>query len=260
MYACLYEHPEICAPVKEIHFFSRPRFEKGLAWYESHFNKCAERKKRGEFSTSYLYSPESAERIALAYPEVKLIAILRNPVTRAISQHTNAIKAGEIRKDETFEMYSAREKSVIAQGLYFEQLQPYLARFKREQILVLIYEDSKKDSKQFMERIYRFLGVSSAFVPSMLYSEINTARVPRMVFVERLMHHTAEGLRKIGLDALVHFVRTKGIPDLVRSFNTETETKKDEVDTKALATFFVADTKKLSELLERDMVSQWNLV
>ena len=34
VYACLYEHPEICAPIKEIHFFSRSRFTKGREWYD----------------------------------------------------------------------------------------------------------------------------------------------------------------------------------------------------------------------------------
>ncbi|MCR4285481.1 MAG: sulfotransferase, partial [Candidatus Kaiserbacteria bacterium] len=53
-YTCLYEHPEVCIPVKEIHFFSRPRYAEGKEWYEAHFKKCAEGKLRGEWSTSYL--------------------------------------------------------------------------------------------------------------------------------------------------------------------------------------------------------------
>ncbi len=95
-YACLYEHPEICAPVKEIHFFSRPRYEEGKEWYEGHFKKCEEGLLRGEFSTSYLYSEESPERIHACYPNAKLIAILRNPIDRAYSQYRNTIKAGDI--------------------------------------------------------------------------------------------------------------------------------------------------------------------
>jgi hypothetical protein len=53
-YTCLYDHPEVCAPIKEIHFFSRPRFSQGKEWYERHFGSCGEGKLRGEFSTSYL--------------------------------------------------------------------------------------------------------------------------------------------------------------------------------------------------------------
>ena len=86
VYACLYEHPEIHAPIKELHFFSRDRFSKGKDWYESHFSHRKEGQKVGEFSTSYLYSKETPERIKELYPEVKLIAIVRNPVTRAYSQ------------------------------------------------------------------------------------------------------------------------------------------------------------------------------
>ena len=49
--------------VKEIHFFSRERFSKGSEWYEGHFEKCAQGKIAGEFSTSYLYSESTAKRI-----------------------------------------------------------------------------------------------------------------------------------------------------------------------------------------------------
>jgi hypothetical protein len=259
VYACLYEHPEICAPIKEIHFFSRPRFEKGIEWYESHFKKCDTAKLCGEFSTSYLYSKETPERIFTHYPNTKLIAIVRNPVTRAVSQFQNAIKAGEIAKDTSFSEYSAGEKSVLDQGLYFEQLSRYLALFKKEQLLVLVYEDSKKDSEAFIRTIYEFLGVSSTFVPSMLHSEINVARVPRAIVIERIMHHIAEWMRKRGLDKLVHMVRSLRIPDIVRSFNTQSEKEKIAIDTSVLPAYFSEDARKLGLLLERDLIAEWKL-
>ena len=109
VYACLYEHPEICIPIKEIHFFSRPRYENGTLWYEEHFATCGVGKRCGEFSTSYLYSDVTAERIHKHYPEVKILAILRNPITRALSQYGNAIKGGEIPESMTFTEYYTTE-------------------------------------------------------------------------------------------------------------------------------------------------------
>lgn len=257
-YACLYEHPEICAPVKEIHFFSRPRFVKGKEWYESHFKNCDSNKQKGEFSTSYLYSKEASERIKHLYPEVKLIAILRNPVTRAVSQYFNAIKSGEIHSTVTFETFMRDESSMIGQGLYAEQLTRYLHFFKREQILVLIYEDIKKDPQAFMKQIYSFLGVDNTFISSMLHASINVARAPKMMMVERFMHHVSEFLRRIGLDKAVHAVRKSGLPDFVRTYNTK---KKENVkiDTQPLAVFFKADVQNLSRLLNRDLVTEWNI-
>jgi hypothetical protein len=258
-YTCLYEHPQICAPVKEIHFFSRPRFSNGKQWYENHFRNCDQTKKTGEFSTSYLYSEATASRIHQMYPDAKLIAILRNPVDRALSQYRNAIKAGEIKENVSFESYLAQEKSVIEQGKYYEQLVRYIELFPKEQLLVLVYEDIKKDPKEFMQKIYRFLGVDDAFEASLLYKEVNIGRTPKSVFFGRLMHHTSQFLRKVGLHKLVHTIRKTGLPDFIHSLNTKKSNPIATVDRSALAKYFIEDTTKLSELLNRDLVTEWNV-
>lgn len=259
-YTCLYEHPQICIPVKEIHFFSRPRFENGKEWYENQFKNCDAGKIKGEFSTSYLYSEETPARIKAMYPEIKLIAILRNPVQRAISQYRNAIKAGEITEETPFEAYMHDDKSVLGQGMYHAQLTHYLELFKREQILILVYEDIKKDEKEFMKRIYSFLEVDDSFESSMLYKEVNIARTPKSVRLGRVMHRTAEFLRKIGFDKLVHGIRKSGLPDYIHTFNTKKTNPTKSIDTSALSQYFADDVQKLSELLGRDMKTEWNIV
>lgn len=257
-YACLYEHPEICAPIKEIHFFSRPRFAKGKEWYEDHFNRCTDGKLKGEFSTSYLYSAETPARIKDYYPQAKLIAILRNPVDRAYSQYRNSIKSGEIPETVSFERFKADEKSVLEQGFYAEQLKRYFDLFPKEQLLVLIYEDIRKDPEAFMRGIYQFLGVNDSFKASMLQSEINIARTPRLVLIDRLMHHSSELLRKAGLDRFVHVVRKAGLPELVRSFNTK-KVPEAHFDRENLRRLFSKDTTVLSAMLERDLNKEWNI-
>jgi hypothetical protein len=218
-YTCLYDHPEVCAPIKEIHFFSRPRWSEGKDWYEHHFRSCGEGKKRGEFSTSYLYSKDAPERIHSLYPDTKLIAILRNPIDRAYSQYRNAIKAGEIKESVTFHEYGESEESVRKQGLYAQQIAQYDALFPKNNLLVLIYEDIRKDPVLFMKQIYAFLGIDETFVSSMVYDEINVARTPKHVLIDRVMHHVSETMRKTGLDRVVHLIRKTGLPDLVRSMN-----------------------------------------
>lgn len=261
-YACLYEHPQICAPIKEIHFFSRPRYENGREWYEAHFKKCDEKKLKGEFSTSYLYSEEAPQRIRAMYPNAKLIAILRNPIDRAYSQYRNAIKSGEISKTMRFEDYEKSEASVRAQGLYSVQLARYFALFPKEQILVLVYEDIKKDPIAFMKRIYQFLGVDDTFVSGMVHSEINVARTPKLILIDRAMHHVAEFLRRHGGDRIVHAIRTAGIPDLVRLVNTAKKgahNKKTEYDRSTYASYFHDDVVALSEFIGRDMNTEWSI-
>jgi hypothetical protein len=255
IYACLYEHPEICAPVKEIHFFSRDRFGKGREWYESHFRKCKDGTRSGEFSTSYLYSKEAASRIKMLYPDTKIIAVLRNPKTRAYSQYQNAQKAGEIGEDVSFEAYVESEPSALEQGRYMEQLDRYLRLFRREHVLVLIYEDIERDPRAFMQTIYRFLGVDENVIPSMLHARINTARMPRFVRIDRWMHHVSEFLRTHGLDRFVYFVRKSRLPDIVRVFNTKQKGEKEVVD----GSYFRDDIERLSTFLGRDLIKEWNI-
>ena len=260
VYACLYEHPEICAPIKEIHFFSRLRFTKGKEWYEEHFKNCHEGTKKGEFSTSYLYSEETPERIKTLYHNAKLIAILRNPIDRAYSQYRNSIKAGEIEKTMSFYEFRDKEESCLKQGLYARQLERYFDYFQRDKILICIYEDIRKDPLAFMYRIYDFLGVDTTFIPSMLHREINTARTPRLVVLDRFMHLVAETLRKVGFDKVVWLVKKSGITDAVRKVNTEEDdAKKETFDRTELVQYFKNDVEKLSTLIGRDMNKEWGI-
>lgn len=259
VYACLYEHPEICIPIKEIHFFSRPRYENGTLWYEEHFATCGAGKRCGEFSTSYLYSDVTAERMYKHYPEVKILAILRNPITRALSQYGNAIKGGEIPESMTFTEYYTTEKSVLEQGLYAKQLSSYYKYFDPSHILTLVYEDNKKDPEAFIKNIYAFLGVSTDFVPSMLHESINVTRVPKNIALEKHMHHFSEFLRRSRLDYLVHLVRRSGLPNVVRRLNTKPAKKEEKpvFDRATLIAYFREDTTELSRMLGRDLVTEW---
>lgn len=260
VYACLYEHPEICAPIKEIHFFSRDRFTNGKEWYEAHFNKCDASKIAGEFSTSYLYTKGTAHKIHTLYPDAKIIAILRNPISRAFSQYGNAIKGGEIPESMSFETYYKTEKSVLEQGLYMAQLKEYIELFRKEQLCICIYDDNQTDPRSYIQSLYRFLGVSDTFSPSMLFDEINISRVPRHIIFEKIMHRMSEFLRRYGLDRLVHNIRRSGLPDFVRSINTKP--KKKEVptyDRAPLIQYFKEDVTKLSTFLGRDLVTLWKM-
>lgn len=261
-YTCLYEHPQICIPVKEIHFFSRPRYAEGKEWYEAHFKKCHEGALRGEWSTSYLYSKETPERIHTWYPNVKLLAILRNPIDRGYSQYRNTIRSGEIPKTTTFDEYASREKSVWEQGRYAEQIERFLQYFPREQILILIYEDIKKNPIAFMRRIHEFLGIEPDFVSNMIYEEVNVARTPKVILIDRVIHHVSEFLRKHGFDRFVHMVRRTGILNVVRHVNTAEGKKsieKKSFDADACKAYFADDVAKLSKIIGRDMRSEWNI-
>jgi hypothetical protein len=196
IYANLSSHPEINMPVKEIHFFSRKRFEeKGVRWYESHFKK--KDMKNGEFSTSYLYDDKSAKRIYDLYPNVKLITVLRNPVDRAYSNYNNDIMSGKINNNIDFSSALKEHPEYIEQGFYYKQLKRYFKYFSRGNIKILIYEDIKNSPKLFMREIYEFLNVDSNFISPNLYKRINPSYIPKSQRIAKLKRNAIEIMKKI---------------------------------------------------------------
>jgi len=78
---------------KEVHFFDS-YFGKGLAWYLAHFARRKDAVITGEASPSYLMHPLVPRRVHGAFPQMRLIALLRNPVDRAYSHYQMNVRKG----------------------------------------------------------------------------------------------------------------------------------------------------------------------
>lgn len=145
-------------PIKEIHFFNG-HWPKGTSWYQSHFQLRTSRARQVDASPSYMIYKAVPARIYAAYPEVKLIFILRDPAARAYSHYQHNVRAGledldfpsalAAEVDRTtadltslehdpdalgvrFALYSYRSR-----GIYARYLEEYYRVFPRENILVL---------------------------------------------------------------------------------------------------------------------------
>ncbi len=94
-------HPQVRrALAKEIHFFDLA-FSRGADWYRAYFPPQTSRTISGEATPAYLFYPFVAERIAQLVPNVKLIALLRDPVARAWSQLQMDARKGRIKGNIT---------------------------------------------------------------------------------------------------------------------------------------------------------------
>ncbi len=260
IYACLYEHSEICMPFKEINFFSRERnYKKGIEWYRDRFKTCSKNSLKGEYSTSYLYSKFAAERIHEHFPKAKLIACLRNPIDRAVSNYKHDIKVGNIPENMSFDKASKEYKEYIEQGFYNKQLERCSKLFPRNQILILIYEDIKKDPLKFIQRIYKFLKVDDSFIPSMLEKKVDVSRAPKLIFLDKIIRKIANLLRKIGLHKLVWAIKKTNIPEFIRKINTK-KSKKIKSDNRVrneLKKLYEKDIAELSKKLKRNLKKEW---
>lgn len=163
----------------------RPYVSFSLDQYAELFQHAAE-PLRGEASTSYLANPSCALWIRKILTGVKLIAVLRNPVERAFSNYKMHYQDGI--EWRSFERAVGDEvahgpgetwqgQHYLSLGLYGAQLSTFLRYFSPARIFVGDYDSFRDDSYEFMQRIFKFLGVSGFRPPDM--SRVNVSEGPQ---------------------------------------------------------------------------------
>jgi len=184
LYRYLSESPQITmAHVKEVNYFALYP-DRSMAWYRSHFPlRITNRSKAsGEASPYYLYHPYAAERLAQAYPDSKLMILLRDPTARAISHYVAMASADReplqlleaIEREMSgpgtpervirqggpeLEQSMHRVNSYVGRGFYAEQLDRWLEYFPRSAMFIRRSEDLFAEPRPFMHDVTRFLEV-----------------------------------------------------------------------------------------------------
>ena len=194
LFAHLIKHPRLLAPCnKEIDYFSR-HVDKSLAWYRSRFPLRHRLKAVNghtlEASPSYLCSPWAIAKMHAVLPQARIIAVLRDPVSRAFSHYQHAkTRHMEQRSfhqavdDELRQHVVPAELGValrpgapnfwgyVGRGYYAVQLEPLLKLYPRGQLLILDSADLFADTNAACQRVFAFLGVEPFDVqPSKVYN------------------------------------------------------------------------------------------
>ncbi|KAM9179089.1 heparan sulfate glucosamine 3-O-sulfotransferase 4 [Mergus octosetaceus] len=158
-------HPDVRAVGTEPHFFDR-NYEKGLEWYRNVMPKTLDGQITMEKTPSYFVTNEAPRRIHSMAKDTKLIVVVRNPVTRAISDYTQTLsKKPEI---PTFEVLAFKNRtlglidaswSAIRIGIYALHLENWLQYFPLSQILFVSGERLITDPAGEMAKVQDFLGL-----------------------------------------------------------------------------------------------------
>lgn len=181
LYEYLRRHPDLTGPSwKEVSFFDR-HWVRGVKWYRGNFpNRARTRGKLvGEASPSYVFHPLGPARVQEVVPDARLVALVRNPVDRALSHYHHEVALG--REPLSFEDALAAEDERLrgevdrmladpgyfsrewwghtykARGRYAEQLERWLAVFPAEQLLVVPSDDLSADPAGTHARVLEFL-------------------------------------------------------------------------------------------------------
>jgi hypothetical protein len=118
--------------------------------------------------------------VSALLPDVRLVAVLRDPVERAYSHYRHEVDLGRepltfedalaaedermrgeldrMASDEQYFSHAWWNHTYVARGLYAEQLERWLAVFPRERLLVLLNEDLSDHPARTYSEVLSFLG------------------------------------------------------------------------------------------------------
>jgi Sulfotransferase domain len=289
LYEMLRAHPQIFMPdVKEPWFFAddlgvrfRPTtpLPKTLQEYRALFAAASPSQRAGEATPSYLFSRTAAGSIAEVQPDARIIAILREPASFLRSLHLQSLKnhaetEPDLRKALALEEPRRQGKAIPADAIrpqellysehvrYVEQLRRYHAAFPAEQVLVLIYEDFRRDNEATVRQVLRFLEVDDT-VPVQA-AEVNptvrvrSQRLYRLVRSVYMGYGPASRVLKAVIKALTpRRLRRDANLTIQRRVLYGSPRPPDEELILELRSRFKSEVVALSEYLDRDLVTLW---
>ena len=170
----LRQHPELDVPKKELHYFDNETIDwksPNYGKYENNFQ--VEGKIRIDHTPSYMFWDPCCARIHKYNPDMKIIAILRNPSERAYSQWSMEHNRGK----ETLSFQSALEREINSQksrirqqhriysyidrGMYCRQVKRLWHYFGKHNVWISKHDDLREKTLDTVQNIYRHLGVTT---------------------------------------------------------------------------------------------------
>ncbi len=256
------------APVKSIGVRDRLSASRDIRSYEAYlrlFEKAYGYQAVGEasISTLFLY-PYSIPAIKRYLGDPRIIIILRDPAERAYSAYTFLVRDGW--EPLSFAESLQREEKRAAEGyrlmwryralgLYSHQVRAFQEQFSS--VLVLLYDDLKRDPSLLMRSVYAFLGVDDSVVPQAFQIQ-NPSGNPRSRLLNALLvkpkrlHAVA---RRLG-GAVMGERRWIELRESLRRANLRKPPPPEPQIMRELREDFREDILKLQELIGRDL-SAW---
>lgn len=216
----LRQHPGVFVPdVKTLNYFSygvidETLLEKSgqqstasfnavrtLSEYASFYQDAPSDQLLCDCSDSYYFYPGTSDRLYEHNPNMKIVLVMREPVSRAYSSFNHA-RSHLLEAESDFEAAFLKSRGVsrnilpICQyehlGRYGELLIPFVDRFGLENIFLLGFEELINDYDAAMSRLTQFLGVPT-FKGKRLWS--NPTFVPRPGFTSYMLKKISPPMR-----------------------------------------------------------------
>ena len=210
-------------------------------------------------------------------PNIKIILLLRNPISRAFSAYRYAVERGleernfkqaieeELNEQCNYSSYFVKaQKHYVQHGLYYQQLTHFLKYFSLDQIYIELLEKLSNNKEQLIKDIFKFLGVNTdvkikftkenptlggykfKFLNYILHKEKGRSNSIVCFILEQMPTAFRYKLQRKIYIILSEFNKKK-VP--VPTIDTETKNKLIEI--------YKEDTDNLSKLINKELVTLW---
>ena len=166
--------PKIQRPEPNFFHYTH-KYKKGISYYlDEWFSNVKNEKAIGERSSLLLTSKLSPKRIFKHFPNIKIIAILRNPIERAWANYRftclegletnkfiNSLKKKHKYKDKFWS--EVAPNNYIERSLYASSIKQFISLFGKKNILLIKSEDLGLHTTRELNKIFEFLNVSKNF-------------------------------------------------------------------------------------------------
>lgn len=264
---CIQEHPSLFMPArKELHFFDdEARFEReGLAGLRRYFRRNLLGVPQGEFTPRYALSEPALHRIASAFPGIRVLYCVREPVARAYSQYRYF--RFNLKKEPQVSFLKAvtgqHREDYVTKGQYARQLRKAFGLFGREAVKVIFHEDIEGQPRTVTRELFTFLGVDPGFEPRVLAQAVNRSdpelREPpaRWARLAGWLGRRTWGPGRVARGAVARAIRTvnRSLDALpARSAQPPAPTLDAETRRRVFTEHFEAGVRELEVLLGRDL-------
>lgn len=218
LFRALMEHPQVRRPQvhKGVNYFD-VNYDRGAAWYRAHFpiRDAADDIRVFDASGYYMFHPLAAGRIARDLPEVRLVAMVRDPVERAWSAYKHELARGyewelsfsraleledarlegEIEQmvaDPSYQSFNHRHHAYRRRGEYARLLDAFVSRLGRDRLLILESERFFEHPEEEYRRVTDFLDVEAVLPSSFERYNARPGSDVQTDTMERLREHFAE--------------------------------------------------------------------
>ena len=206
LHSWLDQHPGLTGyERKEAHYFDGgidytiDTYGHGPDWYASLFSGgLAQKAGAAAFESTplYMFNPLVPARIKSLLPCVRMVAILRDPVERAISHYYHVVQRNRehLPLDEALRVEEERLAPVLEsgdykhpnfirfsykkRGLYSEQLERYFDLFDRDQMLVISSQELFGDPVKTVGRVLRHAGINGG-TDNIVFDVKNAGKIAR---------------------------------------------------------------------------------